>query len=87
MFTGDSPEIEAQIEEVLAGYTPLPEGFAGQFYRFHRALQHNKKIPVTLADARASLELITALYCSARTGQIVDLPIGQEHPNYAGWRP
>ena len=86
-FTGDSPELERRIEEVLARFVPLPEGFVGQFYRFHRALRDNAELPVTLADARASLELITAIYHSAQTGEAVTLPIGQDHPKYANWRP
>jgi predicted dehydrogenase len=86
-FTGDSPEAEKQIEEALANFVPLPEGFAGQFYRFYQALQDDTEFPVTLADARASLELITAIYHSAETGQAVELPIGKDHPKYANYRP
>jgi hypothetical protein len=33
------------------------------------------------------LELITAMYTSARTGQPVDLPLGRDHLGYAGWLP
>ena len=44
-------------------------------------------LPVTLADARRSLELVTALYHSAATDTIVTLPIGPDHPKYHGWRP
>jgi predicted dehydrogenase len=86
-FTGDSPEIDQQIQDTLACFEPLPEGFAGQFYRFHQALRDNIELPVTLADARASLELIAAIYYSARTRQVVSLPIGQDHPYYTGWQP
>jgi predicted dehydrogenase len=87
MFSGDSPELEAQIEEALTRFVPLPEGFAGQFYRFHQALLDDSALPVALADTRASLELITAIYHSAQTGQAVELPIGEDHPKYANWRP
>jgi predicted dehydrogenase len=87
IFTADSPELAEQIEHTLARFVPLPEGFAGQFYRFHQALQQDTNLPVTLADARASLELITAMYHSAQTGQVVALPIGKDHPRYANWRP
>jgi hypothetical protein len=31
--------------------------------------------------------LITAIYYSARTRQVVGLPIGRDHPMYAGWQP
>jgi predicted dehydrogenase len=66
---------------------PLPQQFTGQFYRYHQALYQNTELPVTLADSRAALELITALYHSAETGQAVELPIGTDHPKYTGWQP
>jgi len=86
-FTGDTPEMEAQIAATLAHFEPLPEGFEGQFYRFYHALRTSTELPVTLADARASLELITAMYYSAETGENVELPIGADHPKYASWLP
>ena len=85
IFSGDTPDLAERIEESLSHFERLPEGYAGQFYRFHQALSHNTELPVTLQDARASLELITAMYYSAQTSQKVDLPIGKDHPNYAGW--
>jgi predicted dehydrogenase len=86
-FTGDTPEIEAQIQATLARFEPLPERFPGQFYRYAQSLHTNTELPVTLADARAALELITALYHSIETGQVVELPISQDHPKYANWQP
>ena len=86
-FTGDTPELAERIEAALARFVGQPEGFAGQFYRFADALRREAEPPVTLADARAALELITAMYTAARTGQAVDLPIGKDHPGYAGWLP
>ena len=41
---------------------------------------------VTLADARASLELITAIYHSARTRSPVELPLDAGHRLYGGWQ-
>jgi predicted dehydrogenase len=87
VFTADTPEIEAQIAAALAQFEPLPEGFTGQFYRFYDALQANGDPPVTLADARAALELVTAMYYSAQSGEDVGLPIGSDHPKYASWLP
>ena len=84
-FTGDSPEIDEQIRDALTTFAPLPEGFAGQFSRFHRALDSGSELPVTLADARAALELITAIYHAARTRQAVRLPIDHTHSLYEGW--
>jgi predicted dehydrogenase len=86
-FTGDTPEITRQIEATLARFTPQPERFVGQFYRFYHALQAGTELPVTLAEARRALELITALYHSAETRRPVTLPLGHDHPKYAGWQP
>jgi predicted dehydrogenase len=85
-FTGDSPEIDVQIREALTAFVPLPEGLAGQFARFHRALESGLELPVTVSDARASIELITAIYHAARTREPVRLPIDDTHPLYAGWQ-
>ncbi len=84
-FTGDTPEIDAQIAAGLAAFEPLPDGKEGQFYRYACALQSGRELPVTLADARASLELITAIYYSAQTQQFVELPLAADHPLYQGW--
>jgi predicted dehydrogenase len=84
-FTPDTPESAALIDQALASFTPLPEGLEGQFYRFYDALRNGAELPVTLADARISLELITAMYTSARTGQAVELPLGPAHRGYSGW--
>lgn len=46
-----------------------------------------EKIDAALADARRSLELVTASYHSARTGQKVSLPITESHPFYRSWAP
>jgi predicted dehydrogenase len=84
---GDTPEIQGSIDSALRQFQPLPEGFAGQFYRFFHAIQDNTELPVTLSDARAALELVTALYESARTRQAVSLPLADDHPYYSGWQP
>jgi predicted dehydrogenase len=86
-FEADSPEIATRMSEVLARFVPLPEHYEGQFYRMYDALQTGGELPVTLADARAALELITAMYYSAETRTNVELPIGADHPRYASWIP
>lgn len=86
-FVADTPELQAQIEEALAEFVPLPESRAGQFYRISKALTENTPLPVRLAEARSSLELLTAIYYSAYTKQSVSLPLPPEHPFYAGWAP
>jgi predicted dehydrogenase len=86
-FVGDSPALAERIATTLAEFRPLPEHYAGQFYRFYDALRQGTELPVTLADARLSIELITAMYYSAETGQRVNFPIGADHPRYTSWLP
>ena len=82
-----SPDIAQQVEAALQEFVPQAEGFVGQFARFYDALLTGGELPVTLQDARVSLELITAQYHSAQTGEQVALPITTHHPRYAGWFP
>jgi predicted dehydrogenase len=80
-----SPEAEAQIAAALADYRPVPSRYEGQFAAYHEALGTGTALPVTLADARSSLELATALYHSASSGTVVNMPIAAGHPSYNGW--
>jgi predicted dehydrogenase len=86
-ITPSSPQSGARIDEALAEFTSVRPGFEGLMNAYHRALESGGPLPVTVADARRSLELITALYHSAETGDEVSLPIGPGHPKYVGWRP
>ncbi len=83
-FTGDSAEASQQIKAALAEFKPEPSGFEGQFKLFYEALAAGSQLPVTLGDARRVLEIITAMYYSAQTGQAVELPISEDHAMYAG---
>ena len=82
-----SPEAEARIAAALEGFTFVPSRFQGLMAAYHQALETSGPLPVTLKDARRSLELITALYHAAETGAPVALPIGKDHPKYRSWRP
>ncbi len=85
-LTGDSPEVEERIRDALATFVARSEGYAGQFSRYHEALRTRSELPVTLTDARASIELITAIYHAARTGETVRLPLDAAHPLHGGWQ-
>ena len=86
-FKAKSPEVEAQIAATLSAFKPSPGSFAGQFSLIHKSIVNGEPLPVTLADARASLELITAIYHSAEAGVAVELPIASDHPKYGNWIP
>jgi predicted dehydrogenase len=80
-----SPEAEARIATALSGYRPVPSRYEGQFAAYYAALTTGSALPVSLADARSSLELATALYHSATIGAAVTLPIAPDQPAYNGW--
>src|SRR5499427_6856184 len=81
-----SEEIAHRIGEALADHRFVRSGFEGLMGAYHAALATGGTLPVTLADARRSIELVTALYHSAATGSAVSLPIAPDHPGYNGWR-
>jgi predicted dehydrogenase len=82
-----SPEAAARIEAALQGFAPVPRRFHGQMAAYADALDYGGVLPVTLDDARRALELVTALYASAETGEAVPLPLPISHPRYVDWRP
>jgi predicted dehydrogenase len=82
-----SPEAKARIDKALEGWSHVASRFEGLMTSYHNALETDGPLPVTLDDARRSLELITALYHAAETGEPVSLPIVKSHPKYSGWRP
>jgi predicted dehydrogenase len=82
-----TPEAAKRIDGALADWRFVPSRYEGLFPAFHSAILDGAPLPVTLADARQSLELVTALMHSAETGKSVDLPIGAKHPKYRSWRP
>ncbi len=86
-FTPSSLREDVRITEALRSFTPPALGFTGQFMGLYESILHNAALPVTLQDARRSLELVTAIYASASTGQAQLLPIGAEHPGYRDWKP
>lgn len=82
-----SPEVETKIATFLKDWQQVGPRFEGLMNAYHAALESNGPLPVSLEDARASLELVTALMASAESGQALNLPIGPEHRNYKSWRP
>jgi len=75
---------EAAMTEGLNDFKPKFEGYEGQFSRFFTALQDGGELPVTIDDARRSLEFIAAVYHSNESGERVELPLGRQHPKYYG---
>jgi len=86
-LTPDTPEADAALQAALATFTPRDESFKGIFTGFYESLTTQTPFPLTLDDARQSIELLTAFFLSASTNAPVDLPIPPDHPYYGGWVP
>lgn len=78
---------QARVDAALAEYEEKEDGYTRQFELFHQSVVEDTDPPVTLQDARNSLELVTAAYCSDRTGKPTPMPITKEHPMYRSWLP
>jgi predicted dehydrogenase len=80
-------QTKARIEALLKDWTPVPSRFETQMAWFHAALETGGPLPVTSADSRRALEIVTAFYHSSRTHQEVEFPLPVDHPLYKGWLP
>lgn len=78
---------QSVIDEIVMNHEPHREGFARQFELAYEAFTHHGTTPVTLNDARLSLDIISGIYRSARTDGVVSLPIVKENAEYRGWIP
>ncbi len=85
----DDEDSATAIAAVLERWEPRPEGWWGQFERYGDCARRHRRgrRRSALADARASVELITALYDSARRDVDVALPLSSDHPLYRSWLP
>lgn len=86
-FTARAPNQQRQIDDVLTSVLTPNAGYTGFLDDFADALDGKDNCSVTLQDGRRSIELVTAIYQSARTGRTVTLPLGTDNPLYHGWLP
>ena len=84
-FTARAPRLQSEIDEVLAAIGDTPTGYDGMFAAIADALDGAPGREVTIQDGRRSVELVTAIYASARAGSPVSLPLGSDHPYHSGW--
>lgn len=87
IFSFSDPSVQAAAEEIWADLAPVAPGYEGQLRAFHSALTDGGELPVTLADARAAIELVTAWYISARTGERIAMPVGSSWSEYTSLAP
>lgn len=79
-------EVQARIDAAIGDLPPVAPRFNTQMAHFHDHLNGKGPLPVTSADARRALELVTAIYQSSDSGADIALPIGPDSPKYADWR-
>lgn len=86
-FTAREPFKQSDIDRVLSEVGDVPIGYVGLFGALADALDGSGGNEVTLADGRNSLEFVTAVYASSRSGVPQKLPITESHPLYDSWLP
>lgn len=86
-FLARDPNHQAEVDAVVASASAAKPGFVGFFSALADAVRGTPADMVTVQDGRRSIELVTAIYRSARKGGPVDLPLGDDDPAYGGWQP
>ena len=86
-FHARDPVVQDDVDAIVSACERPVERFAGLFGEFAKRLNSEPNNAVTLGEARRSLELVTAIYQSARNNEVVHLPLADNHPQYRGWAP
>jgi len=86
-ITARNDETQKGIDALLKDWVHVPSRFETQMARFHDALIGRAPLPVTSADSRRALEIVTAFYHSSTTHEDVELPVSTTHPRYTSWVP
>jgi predicted dehydrogenase len=86
-FEFKRPAVAESADRVLAEVPTTKPLYAGQFQDFVDRLGDGGPFAITLDEAQAALELVTAWYRSARTGSVEALPLPTDHPDRDSWRP
>ena len=86
-YTARDPQDQAKVDAIVAAHGDVRPGFSGYFEDIFRALNDGPDTAVSLADGRRSIEFVTSVYQSARSGKPVALPLGEDATFYTGWLP
>ncbi|MBD8893897.1 Gfo/Idh/MocA family protein [Roseibium litorale] len=87
-FEATNPARQAEIDQVVASAAEPPARFLGFFTDIHAVLNGKEALYLTtMEEGEHSIELITAIYVSAREKRVVSLPLAPGHAFYDGWLP
>jgi predicted dehydrogenase len=87
VFEARDPALQPTIDAAVAACPAEAESFTGQYASLYRTRVHGVPAAVSLDDARAALELVTAIYTSAETDQAVTLPLAADAERRRSWAP
>ena len=76
-----APAKQSEIDDVIASVGQVHTRYAGLF----DAITCRSGFEVALEDGRRSIEFVTAVYHSSRTGQQVRFLFSPDQPLYGGW--
>lgn len=82
VFTARDPAQQAAVNQVVESITCEHSGYEGYFDAIADALQGRGGREVALSDGRQSIELVAAIYQSAREQQAISLPLNQHSVYY-----
>ncbi|TCL00789.1 putative dehydrogenase [Shimia isoporae] len=86
-YTARDPGDQDKVDDIVAAHGDVKSGFVGFFQDIYQALEGGPETAVSLMDGRRSIELVTSVYQSARSGKTVRLPLNEEADFYEGWLP
>ncbi len=86
-FEARNPSQQSEVDTFVSKCRSKAVGFGGFFLEIAKNLNGFQSTAVTLDAGVRSIELVTAIYHSARSRERVALPISEEHPLYGGWAP
>lgn len=91
-FTAREPVQQAEVDAVLQQTPAVLSGFSGFLESVARGLAGQTgsaagEQPVTLQQARHSIELVNAIYQSAESDRCIALPLDHNDIYYNGWLP
>lgn len=86
-FIARAPVTQDAVDRITAAVPEVPGGFTGFLEAVADALEGRAGREVTAAEGRRSIELVTAIYASARKGGTIDLPLEGTAEFQRGWMP
>lgn len=86
-FTARRPLDQERVDAIVASVDDVLSGFAGFFAELAMHIQGEPNRAVSMEDGRRSIELVTAIYQSARENKNIALPLDASTRLYDGWAP